>query len=85
MMINPSTLGAGMPGGAYAGTAGSGSDIRESYLVSVITTYLEKQQILDPVRMMFAFNNGDNNIVFKYKETILTTLNTGQSKMEVTT
>lgn len=85
MMINPSTLGAGMPGGAYAGSAGSGSDIRESYLVSVITTYLEKQQILDPVRLMLRFNGAPDDMVLKYKETILTTLNTGQSKMEVTT
>ncbi len=85
MMLNPSVLGAGMPGGAYAGNAGSGSDIRESFLVSVITTYIEKQQVLDPVMMVLRFNGHDDGLVLKYKETILTTLNTGQAKEEITT
>ena len=85
MMLNPSVLGAGMPGGAYAGNAGSGSDIRESFLVSVITTYIEKQQVLDPVMMMLRYNGHGDDIVLKYKETILTTLNTGQAKEEITT
>ena len=85
MMINPSTLGAGMPGGSYAGTAGSGSDIRESYLVSVITTYIEKQQILFPLRLMFHHNGLPDNLRFRFKETILTTLNTGQSQQDITT
>lgn len=82
MMINPSTLGAGMPGGSYAGTAGSGSDIRESYLVSVITTYVEKRQILWPVELMFQFN-GKKDLKLQFKETILTTLNTGNSKEDI--
>lgn len=82
MMINPSVLGAGMPGGAYAGGAGSGSDIRESFLVSVITTYIEKQQVLDPIRMMLEFNLGVG-LELRYRETILTTLNTGQAVEEV--
>lgn len=85
LMINPSVLGAGMPGGAYAGNAGSGSDIRESWLVSVITTYIEKQQVLFPVRLMLQYNGHSEDIVLKYKETILTTLNTGQAKEEITT
>ena len=85
MMLNPSVLGAGMPGGAYAGNAGSGSDIRESFLVSVITTYIEKQQVLDPVMMVMTFNGHGEDLVLKYKETILTTLNTGQAKEEITT
>lgn len=85
LMLNPSVLGAGMPGGAYAGNAGSGSDIRESFLVSVITTYIEKQQVLDPVMLMLRFNGHGDDLVLKYKETILTTLNTGQAKEEITT
>lgn len=85
MMLNPSVLGAGMPGGAYAGNAGSGSDIRESFLVSVITTYIEKQQVLDPVMLMLRYNGHGDDLILKYKETILTTLNTGQAKEEITT
>jgi hypothetical protein len=85
LMINPSVFGAGMPGGAYAGNAGSGSDIRESFLVSVLTTYIEKQQVLFPIQMMLEYNDHGDNLVLKYKETILTTLNTGQAKEEITT
>lgn len=85
MMINPSTLGAGMPGGAYAGNAGSGSDIRESYLVSVITTFIEKQQVMFPVRLALEYNGKGSDIRLKYRETILTTLNTGNSTAEETT
>ena len=40
LMVNPSVLGAGMPGGPYAGNAGSGSDIREGLLVSLILNYI---------------------------------------------
>ena len=85
LMINPSVFGAGMPGGAYAGNAGSGSDIRESFLVSIITTYIEKQQVLFPIKMMLGYNGHGDDLVLKYKETILTTLNTGQAKEEITT
>lgn len=85
LMINPSVFGAGMPGGAYAGNAGSGSDIRESFLVSIITTYIEKQQVLFPIKMMLGHNGHGDDLVLKYKETILTTLNTGQAKEEITT
>ena len=85
LMINPSVFGAGMPGGAYAGNAGSGSDIRESFLVSIITTYIEKQQVLFPIKMMLEYNGHSDELVLKYKETILTTLNTGQAKEEITT
>lgn len=85
MMINPSVLGAGMPGGAYAGNAGSGSDIRESFMVSVITTYIEKQQVLDPVMLMLNFNGHNEDLILQYKETILTTLNTGQAQKDINT
>ena len=80
VLINPATLGAGMPGGAYAGQAGSGSDIRESYLVSIVSNYVEKQQVLDPVLLALRYNYPElGDIVLRYKETILTTLNTGNS------
>lgn len=84
VLINPATLGAGMPGGAYAGQAGSGSDIRESYLVSIVSNYVEKQQVLDPVLLALKHNYPDmGSFVLKYKETILTTLNTGNAVGEI--
>ena len=78
LMVNPSVLGAGMPGGPYAGNAGSGSDIREGLTTSILLSHIEKQQVLDPVELMLRFN-GYKDIQIKYRNTVLTTLNTGKS------
>lgn len=81
LMINPSVLGAGMPGGAYAGNSGSGSDIREAFMVSVFLNYFERQLVLDPVESMLRFN-GHKNIDIKYRNLLLSTLDTGHSSEE---
>ena len=81
LMVNPSVLGAGMPGGPYAGNAGSGSDIREGLLVSMILSYIEKQAVLDPVELMFEFN-GIKDIDLKYRNITLTTLDSGRNTQE---
>lgn len=81
LMVNPSVLGAGMPGGPYAGNAGSGSDIREGLLVSLILNYIEKQQVLDPIELMMEYN-GIHNVELVYRNIILTTLDTGKSTDE---
>jgi hypothetical protein len=81
LMVNPSVLGAGMPGGPYSGNAGSGSDIREGFMASLVLSYIERHQVLNPVKLMFQFN-GYKNIDFKYKNIILTTLDTGKSSTE---
>jgi len=81
LMVNPSVLGAGLPGGPYSGNAGSGSNIREGLLVSLILNYIEKQQVLDPIELMFEFN-GIHDIELIYRNIILTTLDTGKSTEE---
>lgn len=81
LMVNPSVLGAGMPGGPYSGNAGSGSDIREGLLVSMILSHIEKQQVLDPIELMLQFN-GCENVELKYRNIILTTLDSGNSTSE---
>lgn len=81
LMVNPSVLGAGMPGGPYSGNAGSGSDIREGLLVSMILSHIEKQAVLDPVETMLRFN-GFDDIDIKYRNITLTTLDTGKSTQE---
>jgi len=81
LMVNPSVLGAGLPGGPYSGNAGSGSNIREGLLVSLILNYIEKQQVLDPIELMFDFN-GIPDIELVYRNIILTTLDTGKSTEE---
>ena len=41
---------------------------------------MEKQQVLDPVLLALRYNYPElGDIVLRYKETILTTLNTGNS------
>ncbi|MDL2312677.1 hypothetical protein LJC68_07360 [Bacteroidales bacterium OttesenSCG-928-B11] len=81
LMVNPSVLGAGLPGGPYSGSAGSGSDIREGLLVSLILNYIEKQQVLDPIELMFEFN-GVSDVELMYRNIILTTLDKGKSTEE---
>lgn len=81
LMVNPSVLGAGMPGGPYSGNAGSGSDIREGLLVSLILSHIEKQAVLDPVELMFEYN-GIHDIDLKYRNITLTTLDSGRNTQE---
>ena len=51
---------------------------------SIVSNYVEKQQVLDPVLLALRHNYPAlGSVVLKYKETILTTLNTGNSVGEV--
>ena len=76
MMVNPNVMGAGMPGGAYAGNQG-GSNIREAYLVNIANCWLDRQNILDPIEIYYRFNGGAENVEWRFRNTILTTLDTG--------
>jgi hypothetical protein len=52
--------------------------------VSIVSNYVEKQQVLDPVLLALKHNYPDmGSFVLKYKETILTTLNTGNAVGEI--
>jgi hypothetical protein len=75
LMLNPNVLGAGMPGGTYAGNQG-GSNIREAFLVNIANAWIDRQNILDPIEAMLHFN-GYENIQLRFRSTILTTLDTG--------
>lgn len=74
LMINPNVLGAGMPGGTYAGNQG-GSNIREAFLVNIANAWLDRQNLKDPIELMIRYNGADN-CVLRYRSTILTTLDT---------
>jgi hypothetical protein len=76
MMVNPNVMGAGMPGGAYAGNQG-GSNIREAYLVNIANCWLDRQNILDPIEIYNRFNGGAENIEWRFRNTVLTTLDSG--------
>ena len=75
LMINPNVLGAGMPGGTYAGNQG-GSNIREAFLVNIANAWLDRQTLLDPIECMLEYN-GVKDIQLRFRNTILTTLDTG--------
>lgn len=75
LMINPNVLGAGMPGGSYASNQG-GSNIREAFLVNVANSWIDRQNILDPLEAFLEFN-GKKNVQLRFRSTILTTLDTG--------
>ena len=81
LMINPAVFGAGMPGGGYAGNAGSGSDIREAFMTNVVLNWTERNAVLDPTELMLQFN-GHKDIDLKYRDLMLTTLNQGSSTKE---
>lgn len=76
IMVNPNVMGAGMPGGTYAGNQG-GSNIREAYLVNIANAWLDRQNILDPLEVYSRFNGGDETIEWRFRNTILTTLDSG--------
>ncbi|MBA4411124.1 MAG: hypothetical protein C0397_17115 [Odoribacter sp.] len=82
IMVNPNVMGAGMPGGAYAGNSG-GSNIREAYLVNVANAWLDRQTITDPLEITHRFNGGDVNVEWRFRNTILTTLDTGAGTKKV--
>jgi hypothetical protein len=76
LMINPNVLGAGMPGGTYAGNQG-GSNIREAFLVNIANAWVDRQNILDPLEAYLRFNGVPEDIELRFRNTILTTLDSG--------
>ena len=74
-MVNPNVFGAGMPGGSYAGNQG-GSNIREAFLVNIANAWIDRQNLLDPILLMLR-SNGVKDIELRFRNTILTTLDTG--------
>ncbi len=75
LMLNPNVLGAGMPGGIYSGNQG-GSNIREAFLVNIANAWLDRQNLLDPLELYLSFN-GVKDVQLRFRNTILTTLDTG--------
>ena len=77
MGVNPNILGAGKPGGVYASNQG-GSNIREGKLEHDSNLHLERQLALEPLNFIKQFNEWPDNLEFRFKDTILTTLDTGK-------
>lgn len=75
LMVNPNVFGAGMPGGSYAGNQG-GSNIREAFLVNIANAWIDRQNLLDPITLMLRAN-GVNDVELRFRNTVLTTLDSG--------
>lgn len=82
LMINPNVMGAGMPGGTYAGNQG-GSNIREAFLVNIANAWIDRQNILDPLEAYLRFNGMAEDIELRFRNTLLTTLDTGAGTTKV--
>lgn len=75
LMVNPNVFGAGMPGGTYAGNQG-GSNIREAFLVNIANAWIDRQNLLDPIRLLL-HSRGIDDVELRFRNTILTTLDSG--------
>lgn len=75
IMVNPNVLGAGMPGGTYAGNQG-GSNIREAFLVNIANAWIDRQNLLDPLQIYLHINNVPADVQLRFRNTVLTTLDT---------
>lgn len=75
LMVNPNVMGSQMPGGIYAGNQG-GSNIREAFLVNIANAWIDRQNILDPIELYLKMNY-KKEVELRFRNTILTTLDTG--------
>lgn len=91
MHFNPSLFGAEFGSNdAYGGGAGSGSNIRESYLVQLMLVEYERQKMSLVFDIAAEVNGWAKNyenkgmLVLRYPNQILTTLNTGAATKNIT-
>lgn len=75
MGVNPTLAGAGTIGTGQQRSGGS--DIREAFLVYCAGLNLERQVLLEPLYLVRDFNQWGDDIVFRFRDIILTTLDTG--------
>lgn len=79
--VDPSLIGAGIPGGKLG--AGSGSDKRESFLILSALLKSNRETTLEVFDFIQQYNNWDENLIGGFEDTILTTLDknpTGSQK-----
>ena len=84
-LFNPTIMGSNLLGDGASGGAGSGSDIRESFLVALMQMEPERQMTYNVYNLVKRFNNWTRiespgkRLVFRHDTSVLTTLDTGGS------
>jgi len=73
--INPDLL------GLMYGNSKGGSMQRELLLIQYALAWLDRQKLADPIEIMIRFNYGDsfNDVVMRYRNTFLVTLDSGKA------
>lgn len=71
LMMNPSLMGLGQPGGPYANNAG-GSNVRESYLTQMMMLEPERKQIVRLMNIISNFNKWKDRLQVERNFTIST-------------
>lgn len=74
--VHPALFGAGVIGTGAQRTGGS--DQREAFLVSNALLNLERNVALEPLYLVRDYNGWDSDIVFRIRDTVLTTLDKGK-------
>jgi hypothetical protein len=89
-MYNPAISGANLFSDGASGGAGSGSDIREAFLVQLMLMHAERMMNVEVFNLVKNFNgwaktyeSGNKELVFRYANGILTTLDTGGSQKPI--
>jgi hypothetical protein len=78
LMFNPALMGANLLGDGASGGAGSGSDIREAYLVQIMILEPERRMISKVFNLVKHYNGWDKQIQFRFPNQMLTTMDTGK-------
>lgn len=81
MGVHPTLFGAGVIGTGHQRTGGS--DQREAFLVYTALLNLERQVLLEPLYLVRDYNDWDKDIVFRFRDTILTTLDQNKGTEKV--
>lgn len=83
MNIHPTLFGSGTIGTGQQRSGGS--DMREAYLIYCASLHLERQVLLEPLYLMRDYNREiggvsqwEEDIVFRFRDTVLTTLDQGK-------
>jgi len=77
LSMNPALIGLSIPGSGTPVSAGSGSNIREAFLVQLMMMVYDQHMMSSAFNLAKGFNGWNRDYVLRYPNQVLTTLNTG--------